>query len=337
MKLISLFVSVFVFLSFHSFAGSNEEKASPQSSIQVLNLDDFLSKDENIRQQFIQNIRTSLGEEGFFALKAHQIKDENVEAAYGAAKDFFALPLADKKQYEGIALNRGYKSFNLQRQDKAPDLQEYWHVGRELSAPQEQPIDPNVWPNLSNFKKPMLTLYRNMDETGQVILQAISLAMNENPHFLGSITDQGDSVMRIIHYLDTPTIPNSSLSWKAPHRDPNLLTIISGITDEGLEIQLKNGSWLTIPHDKETVIVSASNMLESLSNGLFRSTPHRVIQKSQGDRYAIPFFIHVKKNVNIGPRDAAIQMTGGKALYPSMTAEESLKVHKWFKSSSHPQ
>lgn len=72
-------------------------------------------------------------------------------------------------------------------------------------------------------------------------------------------------------------------------------------------------------------------MLESLSNGLIRSAPHRVvISEENASRYSIPFFFHVQRNLSIAPQMESIAKTGGVPLYPEQTAEEALKDHHWF-------
>lgn len=130
--------------------------------------------------------------------------------------------------------------------------------------------------------------------------------------------------------LDVPPDAYQNLTWKAAHKDPNLITFIYGITSAGLEIQRPDGSWLKVEYIPGQVIVSGSNMLENLSNGLFKSTPHRVMTYRNHSRYAIPFFYHVRRELDISPTEKAIERTGGKALYPSMTAQKALEGHHWF-------
>lgn len=157
--------------------------------------------------------------------------------------------------------------------------------------------------------------------------------MGENVDFLSKMTEYSDSILRFIHYLDVPSDVYENLIWIAPHKDPNLITFIYGITSAGLEIQRPEGSWLKVEYIPGQVIVSGSNMLENLSNGLFKSTPHRVMTYRNQSRYAIPFFYHVRREVDISPTKKAIERTGGKALYPSLTAEKALEGHHWFDSS----
>ena len=134
--------------------------------------------------------------------------------------------------------------------------------------------------------------------------------------------------MRVIHYLPSK---ETGTEWKAPHRDPNLITIIVGASGEGFELQLSDGNWIQVPYIPGTLIVSVSNMLESLSNGLLRSASHRVMMpQAEISRYSIPFFFHGNRKFSIAPLPECVEMTGGQPLYPEQTVEEALKDHHWF-------
>lgn len=75
-------------------------------------------------------------------------------------------------------------------------------------------------------------------------------------------------------------------------------------------------------------------MLESLSNGLIRSAPHRVIiSQPNASRYSIPFFFHVQRDLPIGPVPECLEKTGENPLYPMQTAEEALQNHNWFRET----
>ena len=326
----------------------SESNPSPKTEAQqlkekilVLDLNHYFSDHQDEREKFIEQFGNALHTTGFVMIKNHQISQQNIDAASHSSRAFFDLPEEDKLQYQGKEVNRGYKGFTTQQSHKKSDLQEYWHVGpttqlnNHLNIPE---IKKNIWPNeIDSFEKNLSTLYEEIREKGQPILEACSLYMGKEKTFLSEITEHGDSVMRFIHYLPSED-PSNEKTWKAAHQDPNLLTIITGVSMEGLEVQTKDGNWITVPYHPDTIIVSSSNMLESLSNGLIRSAPHRVvIQQSNKSRFSIPFFYHVQRNLSIGPQKESILKTNGDANYFEQTAEESLKGHFWFTPSINPE
>lgn len=313
--------------------------ASPlqeQEEIPLLDLMDYKSNDREKQKNFVEQMGNALHTSGFVLIKNHQILQKNIDAVHQSAHAFFTLPLDIKKHYQGIHLNRGYKSFNPNRPDKKADMQEYWHVGplfnfksfEHLEIPE---IQKNVWPiEVPSFESDFSVLYEEIAQKSQPILEACSLYMGKESSFLSDLTQYGDSVMRVIHYLPSNN-QEGDKTWKGAHQDPNLLTVIVGVSMEGLELQGRDGRWIPVPYIPDAIVVSASNMLESLSNGLIRSAPHRVaISQANTSRFSIPFFFHVQRNLMISPQEISIAMTGGKPLYPQQTAEDSLKGHHWF-------
>ncbi len=315
-----------------------------QDQIAVLDLEDFFSNDEEKQKNFVNQLGNSLHTTGFVLIKNHQIPQDKIDKVNESASAFFSLPLEIKQQYSGVAMNRGYKGFAPERQDKIADLQEYWHVGpiNDLSKLPSQidipEIQKNIWPSeIASFESNFSSLYEEIAGKGQPILEACSLYMGKEKTFLSDLTHHGDSVMRVIHYMPNETQANQT-TWKAAHKDPNLLTLIVGISKEGLEIQTRDGQWVAVPYRPDTIVVSASNMLENLSNGLIRSAPHRVaIKESKTSRFSIPFFYHVQRNLSIAPQPESILKTDGTPHYPDQTAEEALKNHQWFIPTNRSQ
>lgn len=307
-----------------------------QHAVPLLDLNEFYSHEKSTQNKFVSDLGEALHTYGFVLIKNHGIPKQTIDKALGSAQEFFCLPIDVKKQYQGVLLNRGYKSYNPERDDKKSDLQEYWHVGPQITAEECQQagapvLHGNVWPlEVVSFRDDLEALYERIRHGGQPILEACSLYMGKERSFLSDITQYGDSVMRVIHYLPNDTVTGEG-RWKAPHKDPNLITMIVGVTMEGLELQTLDGSWISVPYVPDAMVVSASNMLESLSNGLIRSAKHRVvIHDANASRYSIPFFFHVQRNLSIGPVPESIEKTGGSALFPAQTAEEALADHNWF-------
>ncbi len=333
-----LFVFVILFIENKQIYSevTTEIDLQVRQTIPVLDLNEYKHGDEVSRSKFIQEVAYALHEYGFFALENSDVDEKILKNGFNSAISFFNHDHSYKLLYQNKYPNRGYKSFNLDNTLKTPDLQEYYHIGRNVDDEMLERlnislINPNVWPDSpTDFQTNLSTLYNEFDRSGQYVLEACSLAMGENVAFLSKMTEHSDSILRFIHYLDVPSDMYQNLTWKAAHKDPNLITFIYGITSAGLEIQRPDGSWLKVEYIPGQVIVSGSNMLENLSNGLFKSTPHRVMTYRNHSRYAIPFFYHVRRELDISPTEKAIERTGGKALYPSMTAQKALERHHWF-------
>jgi isopenicillin N synthase-like dioxygenase len=98
------------------------------------------------------------------------------------------------------------------------------------------------------------------------------------------------AALRLLHYASVQSRPEDGIFAAGAHSDYGMLTLL--LTDEhrGLQVQTKQGEWIDISPRKGAFIVNLGDMLERWSNGLFRSTQHRVLTAGDAERYSIPFF-----------------------------------------------
>ncbi len=298
-------------------------------SIPVLDLDHYLHGSAEQKLNFIKGVGNALREIGFFALTHHNISHELIQEGYAALKDLFALPNAVKKSYEldGLKGQRGYTSFGKEhaKGSKAPDLKEFWHVGQELSAAGRYPA--NVWPaELPKFKTAMLDLFQGLEECALAVLEVCALFMAEDKDLIRNMAVDGNSILRLIHYPPIAADRDPHSIRAAAHEDINLITLLIDATSSGLELLDRDGNWIAITTPKECIIVDSGDMLQNLSNGFFKSTTHRVVNpdNSREARYSMPFFVHARAEVDLTPLPSFVEATGGKRLYPEITADAYL-------------
>lgn len=277
-----------------------------RQTIPVLSLADFVNGNASARQRFVAGIGSALSEIGFFALENHGIPSETIRDAYAVAEEFFFLPEAKKVPYDqGKGGQRGYTSFGKEhaKNSDAPDLKEFWHVGREFPAGKlPAGVPGNIWPTeIPGFRAKMLALYDKLDECTMHLLDAISLYIDKPEHFLRDAATDGNNVLRIIHYPPVPADRNPKSIRAAAHEDINLITLLCESTASGLEILKKDGTWLPIHSVKGQIIVDAGDMLQLWTNGLVKSTTHRVVNpgNSRERRYSMPFFVHPRNEVKL--------------------------------------
>ncbi|MEO1744335.1 MAG: 2-oxoglutarate and iron-dependent oxygenase domain-containing protein [Cyanobacteria bacterium J06629_9] len=295
-------------------------------TIPVLSLDDFAQPAR--RSAFVQSFGQALERFGFFALEHHGIDARLVQSAYSAAEAFFALPDHAKHQYEKAELKgqRGFTRFGKEhaKDHSVPDLKEFWHVGR----PDDASL-PNLWPKqVPQFQPAMTTLFEQIEACALQLLEACALYLGQPADWFTPEVTGGSSILRIIHYPPVPPTVEPQSMRAAPHEDINLITLLCEATSAGLELLQANGEWLPIQPIPGQIIVDTGDMLQALSNGLIKSTTHRVTNPdSRRDRrFSMPFFVHPRPSFDLTPLPQCIARTGGATRFPVQTAGQYLQA-----------
>lgn len=260
-----------------------------------------LSRFEAEPKNLARDAGAAYREFGFCGFRNHGIPETVIAGAYDVFKQFFALPTATKEGYRSTSAGqRGYTPFGREqaRDQSVPDLKEFWHVGREMDAENPWPdiLLPNVWPaEVPGFREKSLALYRALDRLGGRILGLIARFLDLDPDWFAPHVRHGNSILRAIHY---PPIPDSGTAAvrAARHEDINLITLLIGSEEAGLEILGRDGAWVPVTSIEGTIVVNIGDMMKRLTNDVLPSTPHRVVNPpgpaAQQPRYSIPFFLH---------------------------------------------
>ena len=249
---------------------------------------------------FSKELGDSFKKWGFCGIKDHGIDTELVREIQDLFKDFFNMPEDLKKKYYLPELKgaRGYTPFKIEtaKDSNLADLKEFWHVGMELdeSDPYRKWMADNIdLPDKPQFKEKTNQLFKQFDELGNSLLEAIASYLGLQFDYFHKITDKGNSVMRIIHY---PPIEYEEMGERAgAHEDINLITLLIGGQQAGLEILTKEDRRVRASVDKDVIICNIGDMLQRLTNNYLISTTHRVKalgQEMNTSRYSIPFFVH---------------------------------------------
>ncbi|MGA1263725.1 MAG: isopenicillin N synthase family dioxygenase [Prochlorothrix sp.] len=284
--------------------------------------------------RFIGHFGRALERVGFVAIDNAGVDPLLVKQVYQAAQDFFALPEAVKQQYyvKELQGQRGYTPLGQEhaKDQKLPDLKEFWHMGPELTSDHSQSYvyPENIWPQEIPQFQPLLTqLYKDLTLCSRVLLEACALYIGEPRHLLRNLTHDGNTILRVLHYpqMAEPLVPGSLRA--APHEDINLITLLCEASQPGLELQRRDGTWQTIHLQPGQVLCNAGDMLQWLTNGLFRSTTHRVVNIGLEDspRFSLPYFVHPRPQVDLTPLASCVAKSGGQVRFPPITAQAYLK------------
>jgi isopenicillin N synthase-like dioxygenase len=267
-----------------------------------------LSASDSDPEGFAKELGESFERYGFAIIADHGIPADLIARAEVKAKAFFALPEEVKRKYHvaGGGGARGYTPFGIETAKGATayDLKEFWHVGRELPPghPYRELMAPNVWPEeVQSFRDTFLELFAAFDKTGLRILEAIARHLGlADDYFVDTVRD-GNSVLRLLHY---PPIPGDGPNVRAgAHEDINTITLLLGAEEAGLQLLDRDGNWLPVTPNEGELAVNIGDMLQRLTNGVLRSTTHRVVnpppERRGRSRYSMPFFLHFRPDFMI--------------------------------------
>ena len=262
------------------------------------------------KARFAQDIGESFRTFGFALVKDFAIDRGLIERAWQLSEQFFKLPEAEKRSYHNpaIAGARGYTPFGVEiaKDAKAHDLKEFWHIGRDLPAGSplaDLSMPPNVWPTRPDeFREVFSELYRQFDATGATILARIATYLGLDEHWFDAGIEDGNSVMRLLHYPPLDGLDGEAIRAGA-HGDINLITLLLGAEEAGLELLTRDGTWIPANPPAGALVVNVGDMLERLTNHVLPSTIHRVRNpdpaRAAFSRYSMPFFLHLRSDWSI--------------------------------------
>ena len=296
-----------------------------------LSLKAYSSNSPEEKSKFVQDLFEGLKYYGFIILKDHPVDTTLLNKAYQLSEQLFNLPEDVKNQYTSPSGGgrRGYTPFGTEhaKDRHVPDLKEFWHVGRELPTDHAYADDypKNIWPQeLTEFRQCFLELYRKLDEVGHTMLEALTLSLNVNTNYFQNLIQDGNSILRLLHYPPIPEGVDPHCVRAAAHEDINLITILVSASASGLELLDRQGKWLPVETDANNLIVDAGDMLSRITNDVIPSTTHRVVNPDDGQnssRYSMPFFIHPHSKANLSCIESC---RGDGAKYPDILSQDFL-------------
>ena len=257
--------------------------------------------------RFSDDIGASFRAFGFAMVRDHGIDPALITEAWRLTAEFFALPEDEKRRYfvQEISGARGYTPFRTEiaKGAKDTDLKEFWHVGRDLPAGHPlagASMPPNIWPDRpAGFRNVLEPLFAEFDRVGAVILSRIAVHLGLSADWFAPAIADGNSVLRLLHYPPIHADQGGAIRAGA-HEDINLITLLLGAEEAGLELLARDGSWLPVAPPEGAVVINIGDMLQRLTNHVLPSTTHRV-RNPAGDRathsrYSMPFFLHLRSD-----------------------------------------
>ena len=260
--------------------------------IPTISYNDLINADKEV----LEFLSFTLENNGFFVVNNHPIDLKLIANAFNIAEKMFNLPFNTKKKYHIPGTNgaRGYTPYGIETalNQKVADQKEFWHQGSTSNTK----LMSNIYVDeIDNFKD-LDSLYKEFEKVGVEILKSFATFKVPYNTNISDSAQNGNSILRLIHY---PPTDGSNKHRARAHNDVNLITLLIGGNEAGLEAQDKKGDWVECNCNENEIICNIGDMLELISNNKLNSTPHRVVSKGNQSksRYSIPFFLHPRPEV----------------------------------------
>jgi len=272
---------------------------------------------------------------GFFYISGHGVNSDLLRQLEEYSRQFFDLNHKEKMRIhmsKGGSAWRGYFPVGEELTSGKPDIKEGVYFGQELDDDDARvrlqiPFHgSNLFPeSIPGFKEVVLEYMDALTDLGHRLMRGISLSLGlDGNHFNSLYTADPFVLFRIFHYPAIKSTGTTADNWGVgEHTDYGVLTILKQDDNGGLQVR-SDDRWIDAPPVPGTFVCNIGDMLDRMTGGLYRSTPHRVRNVSGKNRMSWPFFFDPGFNRNIRPLELPFAHT---------IADD--RIDRWDKESVH--
>ena len=271
------------------------------TSIPQVDIARFRGSDDE-RAGFLADLRHAAHDVGFFYVTGHGVQTSVTDGVLEAAREFFALPLADRLAIDNLSSPqfRGYTRVGYEHTNGRPDRRDQLDIGVErapLELGPEDPaylrlIGPNQWPvALPGLKDAVLAWQAEADRVSREVLRALAAALGQPETYFDRWFDvEAHSHLKVIRYPGRGDAPDDQ--GVGAHKDYGFLALLLQDDLGGLQVEALDGRWLDAPPLPGAFVFNLGEVLEIATRGYLRATVHRVVSPP-GDvaRFSIPYFL----------------------------------------------
>lgn len=276
---------------------------SARDTIPVIDLGPTLAGEPGALQRAAAELRHALTEIGFYYIVNHGIPHRQIRDIYAAAARFHAQPTDEKMKIRIDKHNVGYLPMkgdtlrtSVVQSVTRPNLNEALFIARDLSVDHPDVVadkrfrSANQWPaNLPGFRETVMGYCDALEALVKKLIRLYAVALDLPPTWFDTAFDDFQYKLRMTHYPPQP--PDAADDFGiAPHTDTSFLTVLAPNEVPGLGIRMLDGTWLDAPAIPDAFVVNGGQLLLRWTNDRFLATPHRAINRSGSERYALAFF-----------------------------------------------
>ena len=273
------------------------------NAIPVIDLGPYLAGEPRALDRAAAELRHALTEIGFYTIVNHGVSAALVHEVYRQVARFHARPLDEKLRIKLDKHNVGYLPMmgdtlrtSVVAQVTKPNMSEAFFMARDLAADHPDVVSgrrfrsANQWPEgLPGFREPLVEYCDALERLVQSLVRVYARALDlPATYFDGPFTDF-QYKLRATHYPSQPEARDDEFGI-APHTDTSFLTLLAPNEVLGLAFRTRAGDWIEVPTIPDAFIVNGGQLLRCWTNDYFLATPHRAVNHTGGERYALAFF-----------------------------------------------
>lgn len=278
--------------------------AGAPARVPVIDIGPLRGRDPAARAATVAAIGAACRDVGFLSVTGHGVDPAERDAAFAHSRRFFALPDAVKASvamdHDGPFAERGYDGIGQQRLDEEaePDRKESFNIGPPIPADHPLVLDgtplqgPSRWlpeEELPGFRDAEARYQASLTEVAHLLLGAMAEALDLPATWFDHCLTVPNGALRLVHYPPRRATAGVTEFGAGAHTDWGAVTVLAQDVTGGLQVQTADGDWVDVVPDPDALVVNIGDLLERWTNGIFRSTPHRVLGSTR-DRYSIVLF-----------------------------------------------
>jgi isopenicillin N synthase-like dioxygenase len=272
-------------------------------AIPVIDLGPYLAGESGALDRVAAELRHALTDIGFYSIVNHGVPSSLVDEVYHQVARFHARPLDEKLKIKLDKHNVGYLPMmgdtlrtSVVANVTKPNMSEAFFMARDLAPDHPDVVSgrrfrsANQWPeDLPGFREPLVEYCDALERLVQHLVRVYARALDlPAAYFDGPFTDF-QYKLRATHYPSQPEARDDEFGI-APHTDTSFLTLLAPNEVLGLAFRTRAGDWIDVPTIPDAFIVNGGQLLLRWTNDYFLATPHRAVNHTGGERYALAFF-----------------------------------------------
>jgi isopenicillin N synthase-like dioxygenase len=271
--------------------------------IPVIDLGPYLAGAPGAIDRTAGELRLALTEIGFYFIVNHGVPSGQIREVFRQVARFHAQPLEKKLEIKLDKHNVGYlpmkgdtlRTSTVETVTK-PNLNEALFVARDLPIDHQDVLagrrfrSANRRPStLPGFRDVIVDYCDTMERLVQKMVRLYARALDLPAEYFDQPFKEPQYKLRMTHYPHQARTQDDEFGI-APHTDTSFLTLLAPSDVPGLSIRTQSGRWIGAPAIPDALVVNGGRLLQRWTNDNFLATPHRAVNRSGGERYALAFF-----------------------------------------------